>query len=71
MLQEEQKAASHRLGIGGFTALTALSTSEDPIRASIPFDADRNGFVMGEGAGIVILEELEHAKRRARKSLLR
>ena len=52
------------IGIGGFTALTALSTSEDPKRASIPFDAERNGFVMGEGAGVVILEELEHAKKR-------
>ena len=52
------------LGIGGFTALTALSDSEDPQRCSIPFDKDRNGFVMGEGAGVVILEELEHAKKR-------
>lgn len=52
------------LGVGGFAALTALSTSEDPKRASIPFDKDRNGFVMGEGAGILVLEELEHARRR-------
>ena len=52
------------IGIGGFAALTALSTSEDPKRASIPFDKERNGFVMGEGAGIVVLEELEHAKAR-------
>lgn len=52
------------LGIAGFTALTALSDSEDPQRCSIPFDKDRNGFVMGEGAGVVILEELEHAKKR-------
>ena len=51
-------------GVAGFTALTALSTSEDPLRASIPFDKDRNGFVLGEGAGIVVLEELEHAKAR-------
>lgn len=51
-------------GVAGFTALTALSTTEDPMRASIPFDKDRNGFVMGEGAGVVILEELEHAKKR-------
>lgn len=51
-------------GVAGFTALTALSTTEDPMRASIPFDKDRNGFVLGEGAGIVVLEELEHAKAR-------
>ena len=51
-------------GVAGFTALTALSTTEDPMRASIPFDKDRSGFVLGEGAGIVVLEELEHAKSR-------
>lgn len=54
-------------GVAGFTALTALSTCEDPMRASIPFDKDRNGFVLGEGAGIVVLEELEHAKARGAK----
>lgn len=52
------------IGIAGFTALTALSSSEDPKRCSIPFDKDRSGFVMGEGAAVVILEELEHAKKR-------
>ena len=52
------------IGIAGFTSLTALSDSTDPARCSIPFDRDRSGFVMGEGAGVVILEELEHAKRR-------
>lgn len=55
------------IGIAGFSALTALSFSEDPQRASIPFDKDRNGFVMGEGTAVVVLEELEHAKRRGAK----
>ena len=54
-------------GVAGFTSLTALSASQDPKRASIPFDKDRNGFVLGEGAGVVILEELEHAKARGAK----
>jgi 3-oxoacyl-[acyl-carrier-protein] synthase II len=53
------------LGIGGFAAMKALSTrNDDPTRASRPFDKDRDGFVMGEGAGIVVIEELEHAKKR-------
>lgn len=55
------------IGVSGFAALTALSSSQDPERCSIPFDKDRSGFVMGEGAGIVILEELEHAKKRDAK----
>ena len=55
------------IGIAGFSALTALSFSEDPERSSIPFDKERNGFVMGEGSAIVVLEELEHAKRRGAK----
>jgi 3-oxoacyl-[acyl-carrier-protein] synthase II len=52
------------IGIAGFAALTALTSSDNPERCSIPFDEERSGFVMGEGAGIVVLEELEHAKRR-------
>ncbi|GCD09352.1 beta-ketoacyl-ACP synthase II [Clostridium tagluense] len=55
------------LALAGFTSLTALTKSEDPLRASIPFDKERSGFVMGEGAGIVILESLEHAKKRNAK----
>lgn len=58
-----------KAGIGGFAALKALSSSEDVDRASIPFDKERNGFVMGEGAGILVLEELEHAKKRGAKIL--
>jgi len=52
------------LGIGGFCALTALSGEDDPDKCSLPFDKNRSGFVMGEGAGIVVLEELEHARKR-------
>ena len=63
------EAAVCELGIGGFAALTALSTSEDPKRASIPFDKERNGFVMGEGAGIVFMESLESAKNRGAEIL--
>ena len=55
------------LGIGGFTSMQALNTTDDPNRASIPFDKERAGFVMGEGAGVLILEEYEHAKARGAK----
>lgn len=55
------------LGVGGFTSMKALSTATDPARASIPFDAERGGFVMGEGCGVLILEELGHAQARRAK----
>jgi 3-oxoacyl-[acyl-carrier-protein] synthase II len=62
------EAAINEAGIGGFSALKALSTrNDDPSTASRPFDVDRDGFVMGEGAGALILEEYEHAKRRGAK----
>ncbi|MFV0382368.1 MAG: beta-ketoacyl-ACP synthase II [Breznakia sp.] len=58
------EAAITPLAIAGFASMRALHTGSDPKRASIPFDRERSGFVMGEGAGILVLEELEHAKRR-------
>lgn len=58
------EAAITPLSIAGFSALTALSDASDPLQASIPFDKDRNGFIMGEGAGVVVLESYEHALKR-------
>jgi 3-oxoacyl-[acyl-carrier-protein] synthase II len=59
------EAAMTPMGLGGFISARALSTrNEDPQRASRPFDKDRDGFVLSEGAGVIVLEELEHAKRR-------
>ena len=67
MLTGGAEASITPLGIGGFSSMKALTTSDDKNRASIPFDAQRNGFVMGEGAGVLILEEYEHAKKRGAK----
>lgn len=64
MLVGGAEASITPFAIAGFQALTALSTTEDPARASIPFDKDRNGFVMGEGSGMLVLESLEHAEKR-------
>jgi 3-oxoacyl-[acyl-carrier-protein] synthase II len=65
MIAGGSEAAITPMGVGGFAAMRALSTrNDDPLRASRPFDADRDGFVMGEGSGVVVLEELEYARRR-------
>ena len=64
MLCGGTEAAVTPLSIAGFTQLTALTTDPDPDTASRPFDKDRHGFVLGEGAGVIVLEELEHAKAR-------
>lgn len=61
------EASINRLGIFGFESMKALSTSDDINRASIPFDKERQGFVMGEGAGILVLEEYEQAKKERQK----
>ena len=67
MLAGGSEAAVTKLAIGGFTSMKALCESDDPSRASIPFDAERSGFVMGEGAGVLMLEEYEHARARGAK----
>ncbi|MEF9952721.1 MAG: beta-ketoacyl-ACP synthase II [Clostridium sp.] len=64
MLAGGSESSITPLAISGFTALTALTKSEDPMRASIPFDKERSGFVMGEGAGMLLLEEMDHAIKR-------
>ena len=64
MLAGGTEACICPIGVAGFSALTALSDSQDPERCSLPFDKDRSGFVMGEGAGVVVLEELKHAQKR-------
>ena len=67
MLCGGSEASITPLGIGGFSSMMALSTATDPSRASIPFDKERSGFVMGEGAGVLVLEEYEHAVKRGAK----
>lgn len=64
MMVGGSEAAITKFAIAGFQSLTALSTTEDPSRSSIPFDKDRNGFIMGEGSGMLVLESLEHAQKR-------
>ena len=67
MLCGGSESCSSPLGVGGFASMKALCTADDPARASIPFDARRSGFVMGEGSGVLLLEELETAKERGAK----
>lgn len=67
MLAGGSEASITPIGVAGFSALTALNTATDVKRASIPFDKERAGFVMGEGSGVLVLEELEHAKKRNAK----
>lgn len=69
MIAGGSEAAVNEIGIAGFASLTALSTNEDPEHASLPFDKDRNGFVLGEGGAALVLESLEHAQARGAKIL--
>ena len=69
MIAGGTEASVNEIGISGFAAITALSKTEDPMKASIPFDKDRNGFVMGEGSGTLVLESYDHAKARGAKIL--
>lgn len=67
MLAGGAEASITKLGIGGFASMKALHSGDDPMRASIPFDAERSGFVMGEGSAVLVLEEYEHAVKRGAK----
>ena len=69
MITGGSEATVNETAISGFAALTALSQNTDPDRASLPFDQDRNGFVLGEGSGAMVLESLEHAQKRGAKIL--
>lgn len=69
MLTGGAEASVNEIGIAGFAALTALSAQEDPKKASIPFDKNRSGFVLGEGSACLVLEDLEHAQKRGAKIL--
>ncbi|MDO4903022.1 MAG: beta-ketoacyl-ACP synthase II [Limosilactobacillus sp.] len=69
MIAGGSEASVNEIGIAGFASLTALSVTEDPMKASKPFDRDRNGFVLGEGGGALVLESLEHAQERGAKIL--
>lgn len=67
MIAGGSEATICEIGIAGFASLTALTTESDPDKASVPFDKNRSGFVMGEGAGVFILESLAHAQKRGQR----
>ena len=70
MIAGGSEASVCALGVGGFSAMRALSTrNDDPATASRPWDTERDGFVLGEGAGVIVIEELEHAKKRGPRSI--